>query len=91
MLGGVVASNETELEVVPLSVVALAAGATEGGVVDQREPKPPPEGYGDGRVGQGHGLTDRSGFEPVASSWACAGANAGLIPKKRKGARTFLD
>mmetsp|Transcript_40471 Transcript_40471/g.90977 ORF Transcript_40471/g.90977 Transcript_40471/m.90977 type:complete len:115 (-) Transcript_40471:64-408(-) len=37
-----------------------------------------------------HGLTNRSSFEPVASSWACAGANAGLIPE-RKGAGTFLD
>mmetsp|Transcript_40472 Transcript_40472/g.90980 ORF Transcript_40472/g.90980 Transcript_40472/m.90980 type:complete len:160 (-) Transcript_40472:64-543(-) len=85
--GDVVASNEAALEVDP----ALAAGASEGGVMDQCESEPPPEGYGDGRVGQGHGLIDRSGFfEPVASSWACAGANAGLIPE-RKGAGTFLD
>mmetsp|Transcript_7666 Transcript_7666/g.12301 ORF Transcript_7666/g.12301 Transcript_7666/m.12301 type:complete len:163 (+) Transcript_7666:1372-1860(+) len=90
MPGDVVASNEVALEVVPLSVDALAAGATEGGVVNECEPKPPPEGYGDGRVGQGYGLTDRSGFEPVASSWACAGTNAGLIPE-RNWAGTFLD
>ncbi|CAM9325299.1 unnamed protein product, partial [Heterosigma akashiwo] len=90
MPGDMVASNHAALEVVPLSVDLHAAGAAEGGVVDQREPKPPPEGYGDGRVGQGHGMANRSGFEPVASSWACAGANANLIPK-RKGAGTFLD
>jgi len=86
MPGDVVASNEAALEVDP----ALAAGASEGGVMDQCESEPPPEGYGDSRVGQGHGLTDRSGFKPVASSRACAGANAGLVPK-RKGAGTFLD
>mmetsp|Transcript_7667 Transcript_7667/g.12306 ORF Transcript_7667/g.12306 Transcript_7667/m.12306 type:complete len:163 (+) Transcript_7667:244-732(+) len=90
MPGDVVASNEVALEVVPLSVDLLATGAAEGGVVDQREPKPPPEGYGDGRVGQGHGVANRSGFEPVASSWACAGTNAGLIPE-RNWAGTFLD
>eukprot|EP00639_Heterosigma_akashiwo_P006056 CAMPEP_0194573364 /NCGR_PEP_ID=MMETSP0292-20121207/9600_1 /TAXON_ID=39354 /ORGANISM="Heterosigma akashiwo, Strain CCMP2393" /LENGTH=263 /DNA_ID=CAMNT_0039424581 /DNA_START=194 /DNA_END=981 /DNA_ORIENTATION=+ len=90
MPGDVVASNHAALEVVPLSVDLLATGAAEGGVVDQREPKPPPEGYGDGRVGQGHGVANRSGFEPVASSWACTGADAGLIPKG-KGAGAFLN
>mmetsp|Transcript_40471 Transcript_40471/g.90978 ORF Transcript_40471/g.90978 Transcript_40471/m.90978 type:complete len:109 (-) Transcript_40471:233-559(-) len=55
----VVASNEAALEVAPLTFDLLAAGATEGGVVDQREPKPPPEGYGDGRVGQGHAWPDK--------------------------------
>ncbi|CAM9974397.1 unnamed protein product, partial [Heterosigma akashiwo] len=89
--GDVVAFNEAALESVPLSVDALAAGAMEGGVMDQCESEPPPEGTGDGRVGQGHGLTDRSGLKPVTSSWACAGANAGLVPKRRKGTGTFLD
>ncbi|CAM9445668.1 unnamed protein product, partial [Heterosigma akashiwo] len=86
----VVASNEAALEVVPLSIDALAAGTTAGGVMDQCESEPPPEGYGDSRVGQGHGLTDSYGLKPVASSRACAGANAGLVPK-REGAGTFLD